>query len=329
MPFRDAAATLAEALASLAAQDLADFELVAVDDGSHDGSSEVLRSRWPAARLALLQPGRVGLVAALNLGLAHCRGELVARMDADDVATADRLRLQSAYLDAHPEVAITGAKVRCFGGAPLGQGYRLYEAWLNELLTHEDIERELFVESPLAHPSVMARRQVLAGLGGYHDRSWPEDYDLWLRAAARGLRFGKVDAVLLHWRDYPERTSRRDARYSQGAFLRCKAHYLARGPLAGRTAVAIWGAGPIGRRLGRSLRAEGVPIAAYVDIDPRKIGRCRGGVPVRSPDELHRLRPDFVVAAVGSRGARAPLHKAPQALVPMLRCPRSRRLSAA
>ena len=164
--------------------------------------------------------------------------------------------------------------------------------------------RERFVESPLSHPTVMFRKQDILSLGGYRDLDWPEDYDLWLRAAAAGLRFAKVNQTLLRWRDYPNRTSRRDPRYSPDAFLRCRAHFLATGPLSDATQVVVWGAGKVGGRFGRFLQEEGVSLAAFVDIDPKKIGNQRLGVPVIGLDALEEYPHCPVVSCVGSRGAR-------------------------
>jgi hypothetical protein len=140
-------------------------------------------------------------------------------------------------------------------------------------------------------------------LGGYREVGWPEDYDLWLRAAAAGLRFAKVPEVLLGWRDHPTRQTRTHPRYAAAAHLRCKAHFLARGPLAGRSAV-LWG-GAVASKLAALLDGEGSSVVAFVDIDPRKIGGTRRGRPVLAPEAALALYKDaVVVAAVGRRGAR-------------------------
>jgi hypothetical protein len=102
-------------------------------------------------------------------------------MDADDVSHPDRLSQQLRFLQEHPEVGVVGTQVKGFPSRTLGDGYRRYVAWLNALLTPEQIEREIFVESPLAHPSVLMRRSVVEVLGGYQAVEGPEDYDLWLR----------------------------------------------------------------------------------------------------------------------------------------------------
>jgi hypothetical protein len=180
-----------------------------------------------------------------------------------------------------------------------------YEQWVNRLVRHEQMEREFFIESPIPHPSAMIRRELLERLGGYRDRGWPEDYDLWFRCLECGARFEKVERPLLRWRDRPDRLSRVDARYSADSFLRLKAHFLARRLRASAPrGVLVWGAGPIGRRLSRHLANEGVSIEGFVDIDPRKIGRTRRGVSVFSPEVLEETRGIRVLAAVGAPGGR-------------------------
>jgi GT2 family glycosyltransferase len=308
LPVRDARPFLAACLASLEAQTLADFEIVAVDDGSRDGSAELLAAtarRDP--RLRLLRQPRRGLVAALNRGLEACRAPYVARLDADDLAARRRLELQAGALDADPALAVVSCRVRHFPSAAVGGGFRIYERWLNRLLSHEQIVRERFIESPLPHPSVMARRRVLEAAGGYRDRGWPEDYDLWLRLAAAGMRFRKLPRCLVGWRAHPGRLTHTDRRYAVERFLACKAHHLARGPLAGRRPL-VWGAGQTGRRLAKHLEREDAAPLAFLDIDPKKIGGQLRRQPVVAADELPRLLLELdgppVVTAVASRGAR-------------------------
>ena len=107
--------------------------------------------------------------------------------------------------------------------------------------------------------------------------------------------------------------TRVDPRYSLENFLRLKAHYLMLGPLRGRDAVVIWGAGMMGRRLSKHLVRAGAPLAAFVDIDPDKIGRTRRGHPVLAPEalpaELEKHRNPVVLAVVGARGARELIRK--------------------
>ncbi len=307
LPVRDARPWLEAALDSLARQTLAEHEVVAVDDGSVDGSGEMLLARAAVdARIRVLcQPAR-GLVAALQTGLAACAAPLVARMDADDVSHPRRLELQLRRLEESPRVGVVTCGVTLFPTSGAAEGFQLYVRWLNSLRGHSDMARERFVEAPVVHPSAVVRTAVLREAGGWRDVGWPEDYDLWLRLLEAGVRFARVDRPLLAWRDRPDRLTRTDARYAKRGFLACKAHFLARGPLAGRRAL-IWGAGPTGRELARRLLAERVRLESFVDVDRRLEGRIVRGVPVIGPGKLgERLSDDVVVlAAVAARGARA------------------------
>ena len=309
MPVYNAAETLREALESLAAQTFPDFEIISVDDGSEDESRTILLE-WARrdGRLLPVLETHQGIIGALNHGLQSCRGEFVARMDADDIMHPERLAKQVALLRTNPEVSVAGCLVETFANGPVGGGMQIYQEWLNRLVSHEDVCREIFIESPIAHPSAMVRRQEMVDLGGYQDRGWAEDYDLWLRYHAAGKRFAKVPEVLLYWREHERRTMRTDSRYSVENFLRAKAYYLVEGPLKKRDALIVWGAGKTGRRLSKHLIRGGWTPEVFIDITPKKIGRTLRKVPIIAPEELAKLwegwhRP-LLVVAVASRGAR-------------------------
>ena len=304
LPVRDARATLPACLRSLRAQTLRDHEVVAVDDGSTDGSGEMLEA-WARRdrRLRVVRTPPRGLVAALNAAGSLARAGLLARMDADDVAHPERLALQAARLLADPATAILGCRVRLIGGhAPGNAGMRAYVRWLNGLLDHDAITRDLLVESPLAHPSVMMRASALQALGGYREFDGPEDYDLWLRAWRAGLRFAKVKRPLLLWRDGPHRLTRRDPRYAPARFQALKLAALLAGPLRAERRVVVWGAGPIGKGWARALGAARV--AAFVEVAPGRIGQTIHGVPVVEVAAAARFPGALHLAAVGRPGAR-------------------------
>lgn len=310
LPVHNAAPFLRQCLESLGRQTFNDFEVVAVDDGSTDDSADVLlRAASRDSRFRVFQDPHRGLVETLNQGLDRCCGEYVARMDADDIAHPRRLEIQIAALDAAGAPDIISSLVAHFPRPSLGEGFRIYEEWLNSLVNHDDIFRERFIESPLPHPSVMARRQDFSSVGGYRDMGWPEDYDLWLRLAASGKTFGKVPRVLYLWRQHDHRLTHTDSRYSVERFLTCKAHHLVEGPLAGAVPVIVWGAGQTGRRLSKHLKRFGASLQAFIDIDPRKVGKTLRGLPIHPPESLPELHSaadhTVVLAAVSSRGARA------------------------
>jgi hypothetical protein len=227
-------------------------------------------------------------------------------MDADDVAHPERLAIQAARLGADASVDVLGSRVRLTGDTPRGNsGMRSYVEWSNGLLDHEAIVADMLVESPLVHPSVALRTEALRRLGGYRDVSGPEDYDLWLRAHQAGLRFAKTPEVLLEWRDRPERLTRTDPRYLPERFRDLKIAALLAGPLqAAERPVVVWGAGPIGKGWARALASRGRRIAAFVEVDPRKIGQVIGGVPVVAVHAARDFPAALHLAAVGNREAR-------------------------
>ncbi len=249
------------------------------------------RDRLDGPRMTVLhlEPGR-GIAGALAVAAAAAaeaaretgvhgpRFELFARQDADDRSLPQRFDQQVSYLAAHPEIDVLATGIVTVSESPPTDGWRRYESWLASCREPEEIARNLWIESPLPHPTVMARRSAFDRAGGYRDVPWPEDYDLWLRMLAEGIRMAKLPEPLYEWRDHPGRATRVLESYTPAAFLACRAHHLAR-KLNSRP-VIIWGAGRDGRRAARALLREGVVIDAFLDIDPRKIGRQAYGRPI-------------------------------------------------
>jgi hypothetical protein len=167
----------------------------------------------------------------------------------------------------------------------------------------------MFVESPLVHPSVMMRTAALLGLGGYREFPGPEDYDLWLRALRGGLRFAKLPDALLGWRDSPGRLTRTDPRYAEDRFREVKLAALEAGPLRAGRDVVVWGAGPIGKAWSVALRRASHRVAAFVEVDVRKIGGRIHGAPVLAVHEAGLVGP-LHIAAVGQKGARGRIREA-------------------
>jgi len=316
MPVFNAAGTLPTALDSLLAQTWTDFEIVAVDDGSNDDAihgrntpctREILRHYGLRdARVRPIFTDHQGIVAALNRGLLEARGRLIARMDADDVCSRRRLELQSDYLARHPDVGLVACLAKFGGNARQAGGYKLHLDWTNSLLEREEIALGRFQESPLVHPTVMFRRNLVQALGGYRDGPFPEDYELWLRWLDAGVIMAKLPRFLYTWNDPPHRLSRTHPRYSVQAFYGTKARYLARwlarhNPWHPR--VMVVGAGRITRRRAEMLLPHGVSITAWVDIDPRKIGRDVAGRPVIHRDCVPDPGQCFVLSYVSGHGA--------------------------
>lgn len=307
MPVRNEERYLQATLDSLYRQTCSNWELIAVDDGSRDATYSILaKSAQADKRIRVVRREGGGLVAALNAGLNECRAPLLARLDGDDICHPRRMELQSAFLDAHPEIGLVASTFRHFPRTGLKQGMIDYESWQNGLTDHSLVIRDLLVESPFVHPSIMARRIILDSLGGYQDNSWPEDYDLWLRMAASGVQFARLPHTLLFWRDHPERATRTMGEYASHAFRACKCHYLLRSFLNDTHDIVIAGAGQEARAWQRLLAAADVTVSTWLDVDPRKVGRMLHNAPVLAPQELH-LDGRKMIVAIGVRGAREQL----------------------
>lgn len=304
MPVRNAAFTVRDAARSVIDQTWTRWELVIVDDGSEDDTAVILNelaSREPRIR-AVFQPWS-GIAGALRTGCMHAEGPWIARMDGDDVMSPERLERQIEFAGNHPDLGVISCLVE-YGG--VHSGYAAHVDWLNAMRTPEQLELRRFVESPVAHPSVMFRRELLERHGGYRDGDFPEDYELWLRWLAEGVRFGKVPEMLLRWNDPPGRLSRNDPRYGINAFYQIKCFYLARWlkeRIDPSRTIWLWGAGRITRRRFDPLESAGIRIEGYIDVDPSKAGRHRDGRRVVLADSLPDRSSSFVIVGVGNRGA--------------------------
>ena len=289
LPARDAEAHLHECISSLRSQTFTDFEVIAVDDGSRDGTTEQLRAAWGAHdhRVHVVRQESLGLVSALECARALAHGEYLARMDADDVAAPERLERQLALMRARQPTGRVWLRDPLLPRiARAGPGARRYQEWINALLEPGEIERDLFVECPVAHPTFFLRADAVAAVGGYREMGWPEDYDLVLRLWEAGGRFAKVGGDLLLWREGPGRLSRVHPSYGPEAFRRLKVDVLRRTLLEDRDGALVWGAGPTGKAFARALVDQSVRVRAFVDLDPRKVGQTVHGVPVVAPGDL-------------------------------------------
>ncbi len=314
LPAFDAAATLDGSLRSVARQSEARWECIVVDDGSADGTRAVAeRFAVRDARFRVVATAHRGLVAALNAGLEHCRGRVVARMDADDLMHRERLRLQLGALDAAPGLAAVGCHVRLFPRAGLTDGLRAYERWLDAIDSPERVRAEAFVECPLAHPTFMVRTEALRATG-YRDAGWPEDYDLVLRMLDLGHELGVVPRRLLGWRDGPRRLWRAGEAYRQERITACKAAFLAARFLSATDAYVLWGYGPTGRNLRRALAAHGKRASHVVEVHPGRLGNTIHGAPVISVEELRAQPRRPLVAAVAGAEPRRQIRDALAAL---------------
>ncbi len=305
MPVKGPSPYLQDAINSILQQTLSDLELLLV--GYPDDT------RWMSSipgdpRIQCLTRDSDGIVAALNTGLRHARGQYVARMDADDVAYTNRLEEQIKLLSTEPDVHLAAAKVRLFNEVgTIEGGNQHYQQWLNNCRSPDEIRQNIFVESPLPHPTWCAGKHVFDTLQGYRNTPWPEDYDFILRAHLAGLGMAKPDTLLMDWRDHPNRLTRQDSRYSREAFTQAKAWALAQSVAKDRN-VIVCGTGRNATRLHDALQHEGIKTLAFVERDNARTRTSRRHLPVITYQTLLADKPNaLVVSAVTAWGAGAEL----------------------
>lgn len=179
-------------------QTLRPNEFVLVCDGLLTEELEAVAAKYSALFpdiFRVFRKEKSGLGNALNFGLSKCSYPLVARADSDDVCAPERFEKQVAYMEAHPEVGIVSSYLDEF------ETDMTHPVRVKTLpLEHEALIKMARFRNPLNHMAVMMRRDLILGIGSYHNVLYVEDYELWLRAIVNGIRLGNIGEVLVHAR---------------------------------------------------------------------------------------------------------------------------------
>jgi glycosyltransferase involved in cell wall biosynthesis len=297
IPVRDEVRWLGEAVNSALAECAPSDEVLVVDDGSVE---PVARNLPRDPRVRCLRENRKGIAAALEAGRRATTADLLARLDADDVALSGRVAAQRRLFAEDPNVAAVGGGVELIGvdGRAPGEGMRAYAAWINSVA---DPALEIFVECPLLHPTLILRASALERVGGWRQGDFPEDYELLLRLHAAGFALRRVPECVLRMRDYEARTSRTDPRYRASAFEDLRRAGLRATLLAHPRRIILWCGPRAGKEWMRWLLTQGHSIQRVIDI---RESHARLGIPVSPPEALRSLEVDLLLIAVGTRGAR-------------------------
>jgi glycosyltransferase involved in cell wall biosynthesis len=196
LPVYNAEKTIAMAIESILNQSFKDFELILIDDGSRDQTLKVIEPYLAKdSRIVLLKnPQNMRLAKSLNRGIEIARGKYLARMDADDYSYPDRFEKQFSYMEAHPDVGISGGTMEVVDANDNLTSIRRY------FLEDEIIRQNIFYFSPFCHPAIIMRKSVIDQVGGFvHEYNPAEDYELYFRIG-KISKFGNLDDVLLRYK---------------------------------------------------------------------------------------------------------------------------------
>lgn len=300
MPVKDAGAYLKECLHSIQFQSEANWELMAVNDGSTDNSLRLLENfAQEDERIRVLENHGLGIIDALRTAYAASTGQMITRMDADDRMAPDKLEVLSRNLLYEGEGQLATGLVEYFSENELGDGYRKYEQWLNGLTlagkNYEDIYKECVIPSPCW----MVWREDLDRCGAFGPDTYPEDYDLCFRFYQQGLRVIPCSEVLHHWRDHASRTSRNHPNYADNRFLELKLNWFLKLDHAPQRPLVLWGAGAKGKALAQQLAAKEIPFT-WVCNNPKKIGHTIYGVQMQATHTLADMADPQIIVSVAN-----------------------------
>ena len=273
MPVKNTVQFLKECVDSIISQSETHWELIAIDDHSTDDSLSILEEYSSRdKRIRVFQNNGMGIIEALRLAYSKSKGELITRMDSDDIMTTNKLRVLKTNLLKSGKGYIGVGLVKYFSEKPLGEGFKKYEAWLNGLACEGRNFEEIYKECTIPSPCWMVYRDDLDSCEAFKPNRYPEDYDLAFRFYLKGLKPIPCDTILHYWRDYSSRTSRTHIHYADNTFLNIKADYFLKLDFDETKNLVIWGAGAKGKTMAKKLLEKGIEFYWICD-NPKKIGK--------------------------------------------------------
>jgi len=273
IPFKNTAPYLVECLDSIRAQEYKNWEVLAVDDSSTDNSWEIVAKYAKTdPRFKLIKNSGKGIIEALRTAYHRCNGELITRMDSDDIMSMDKIGTMVNLLVNTGQGHVAIGQVRYFSDQGISNGYARYEAWLNKLTARGTNYAEIYKECAIPSPCWMVFKEDLKKCGAFEPDRYPEDYDLTFRFYENGLKCIPCNKVLHHWRDYDSRTSRTSEHYAANYFLDIKLLYFLKLEYDPGRPLVIWGAGTKGKTIAKSLIGRKLDFNWICD-NPYKIGK--------------------------------------------------------
>jgi glycosyltransferase involved in cell wall biosynthesis len=279
MPVKNAGKYLKPCLNSILAQSYKDWELIAINDASTDGSDIVL-SDYAAVYINIhtADSEGIGIVNALQRAYGICSGNVIHRMDADDLMPVNKLEQMVSAVEMG--TVVTGKVSYFCDDQKVGNGFEKYTAWLNGLMESGDFWRDTYRECPIPSSAWMMYRDDFERIGRFDSAFMPEDYDLAFRIWKNGLKVTRLNKVVHHWRDSATRTSRNESQYFPLAYLPLKVHYFI-ALERNKKPLVLCGAGKKGKLVAKELLAKG-EYFIWVTNNRNKIGRDIYGVVIQS-----------------------------------------------
>lgn len=300
MPVKNTAPFLKECLDSFLNQTYPNWELITVDDASTDASLEILQDYAEQDnRIRVIANNGKGVVDALKTAYAICQGKYISRMDSDDINDAQKFEIMLAQLKDAGQGHIALGQVHYFAEGGLGDGYKRYEEWMNELIAQGKGFDEIYKECVIPSPCWLMHKIDFESMGAFELKLYPEDYDLCFRAYKAGLKCLPSERVLLHWRDRPERTTRVDDNYKKEKMLTLKCFHFLDIDYDSDKSLVLWGAGKRGKFIAQYLVKQKVPFN-WICNNENKIGKDIYGVMLEGESALNEINNMQLIISVAN-----------------------------
>lgn len=297
MPAKNAGRFIASCIETIVNQTFLNWELIVVNDHSTDNTFKIA-SNYSAndKRIKIVENKGIGIIDALQTGFSYASGDFITRMDADDLMTEDKLQTMHDQLKQNGEGYIATGAVHYFSETSLGEGYKKYANWLNELTAKGNNFTEIYKECVIPSPCWMIHRKDFIKCDGFNSPIYPEDYDLTFRFYKNKLKVIPSTKILHHWRDYSTRTSRTDDNYSDNTFLPLKCSYFLKLDYQPTKELYLWGAGKKGKEIAKILIENKIDFK-WICNNPNKIGKEIYGQKLAPVDYSNSLSNSQIIVA--------------------------------
>ena len=300
-PFKNSSQFLKTCIVSIINQTYTNWELLIVDDHSTDESHKLVASfAQKDNRIKLFRNNGQGIIDALKLAFTNSSGQLITRMDSDDIMVTDKLEIMSEQLKSFGKGYIALGLVNYFCEGTVGEGYSNYEKWLNGLTKRGANYTEIYKECVIPSPCWMVYRDDLIACGAFNNNTYPEDYDLAFRFYKQGFTCIPNDQILHHWRDYDTRTSRTDENYAANHFLKLKVTYFLELDRDANRSLILWGAGFKGKFCAKMLKKNKIPFI-WICNNPKKIGKHIYNIELHAITTLNEYHQSQVIVTVANK----------------------------
>lgn len=288
-------------LDSILAQEYVQWELIAVNDGSEDRTSEILHAYASRdARIRVIDKEHSSLLPTLRAGYAQAKGTLVHRMDSDDRMPLYKLRVMVEEWRKHGKgTLVTGGTQHFVEDGEIGDGFRRYDEWLCEVARTNAHLEQIYRECVIPSSCWLMHREDFDRAGAFNSDVFPEDYDLTFRLYKSGIRIVGLPMVFHFWRDRSDRISRTWEVYKDNRYYGLKVERFLDIDYDPQRPLVIWGAGKNGKDLVKTFQDAGVQ-PAWVCDNVRKVGKDIYGIRMQHIDDLPSLASPQILIAVAS-----------------------------